>query len=86
MSAFGYSYVLDKYSEDKYAELSLPNHAGSRGSAGQYVYEALNLVDGERTVSEIRDWLMTELGPVPLNYVAEYLEALESIGVIRLRD
>jgi hypothetical protein len=53
------------------------------GSSGQYVYEALNFVDGNRTVSDIRDWLTAELGPVPLEYVEEYLAALESIGVIR---
>ena len=83
MSAFGYSYVVDKYSAEAYAELDLPKYTGSRGSAGQYVYEALNLVNGQRTVSEIRDWLMTELGPVPLDYVADYLDALASIDVVR---
>jgi len=86
MSAFGYSFMEDKFTAEKYAELSLPKYSGSRGSGGQYVYEALNLVDGERTVSEIRNWLMTELGPVPLDYVAEYLQALESIDVIQPRN
>jgi aminopeptidase YwaD len=86
MSAFGYSYVVDKYSAEAYAELELPKFTGSRGSAGQYVYEALNLVNGQRTVSEIRDWLMTELGPVPLDYVADYLDALASIDVVRVLD
>jgi hypothetical protein len=50
-----------------------------------FVYEALNFVDGERTVSDIRDWLVAELGEVPLEYVAEYLAALESIGVLEKR-
>ena len=48
-----------------------------------FTYEALNFVDGVRSVSDIRDWLVAELGEVPLDYVAEYLSALESIGVIR---
>jgi hypothetical protein len=48
-----------------------------------FTYEALNFVDGKRTVSDIRDWLVAELGPVPLEYVAEYLETLESINVIQ---
>jgi aminopeptidase YwaD len=48
-----------------------------------FAYEALNLVDGKRTVSDIRDWLTAELGDVPLLYVAEYLQALESIDVLR---
>ena len=48
-----------------------------------FTYEALNFVDGIRTVSDIRDWLVAELDPVPTEYVAEYLLALESIDVIR---
>ena len=43
-------------------------------------------MDGERTVSDIRDWLVAELGDVPVEYVAEYLGALESIDVIRERQ
>ena len=80
MSAFGYSYLDDRYGADRAGRLRLTRHAGN---GGQYVYEALNFVDGRRTVSDIRDWLVTELGPVPLELVEEYLAALESIGVIR---
>lgn len=83
MSAFGYSYLSDKYGAENVASLRLRQYSGKRGGGGDYTYEALNFVDGERSVSDIRDWLMTELGPVPLEYVAEYLEALESIDVIR---
>jgi len=68
MSAFGYSYLQDKFGKEETSELSL------------------SFVDGNRTVSDIRDWLMTELGPVPLEYVEEYLAALESIDVIRRID
>jgi len=85
MSAFGYSYVTDKLGADVYRALALPRYTGSHGSSGQYVYEALNFVDGERTVSDIRDWLTAELGPVPLEYVAQYLAALATIDVIRAR-
>jgi aminopeptidase YwaD len=83
MGAFGYSYLSDKLGADNVAQLRLRSYRGSHGSGGQYVYEALNFVDGRRTVSDIRDWLTTELGSVPLEYVAEYLAALESIDVIR---
>ena len=82
MSAFGYSYLEDKLPEEDYSSLGLRTHTGLWGSSGQYVYEALNFVDGQRTVSDIRDWLTTELGPVPLELVEEYLAALESIDVI----
>jgi hypothetical protein len=86
MSAFGYSYMEDKFGTDNYARLRLPKYNGTHGDSGEYVYEALNFVDGKRTVSDIRDWLTAELGPVPLEYVREYLDALSSVGVISLRE
>lgn len=86
MSAFGYSYLTDKYGTEQYALLRLPKYSGTHGGGGQYVYEALNLVDGTRTVSEIRDWLTAELGPVSIDIVSEYLSALEQIDVIHVRQ
>lgn len=83
MGAFGYSYLSDKLGAGNVAALRLRRHAGAYGGGGQYAYEALNFVDGTRTVSDIRDWLVAELGDVPLEYVEEYLAALESIDVIR---
>jgi hypothetical protein len=83
MGAFGYSYLEDKLGTDALGGLQMRRHEGRYGSAGQYVYETLNFVDGNRTVSDIRDWLTAELGPVPLAFVEEYLAALESIGVVR---
>ncbi len=86
MSAFGYSYLEDKYGAENQAQLRLPIYSGTRGNGREYAYEALNLVDGKRTLSEIRHWLTAELGPVPLEIVREYLEALRSIDVLRLQD
>jgi hypothetical protein len=83
MSAFGYSYLEDKLPEEEYDNLDLRRHTGLWGSGYQYVYEALNFIDGKKTVSDIRDWLTAELGPVPLEQVEEYLSALESIDVVR---
>ena len=83
MNAFGYSYMRDKYGDEAYDELQLPRYSGTHGSGGEFAYEALNLVDGSRTVSDIRDWLTAELGPVPLEYVARYLGALAEIDVVR---
>jgi len=85
MRAFGYSYLTDKYTEERYEELKLPKHTGTNGSGGEYAYEALNLVNGNRTVTDIRNWLTAELGPVPIEYLSEYLQALESVDVIRVR-
>jgi hypothetical protein len=83
MHAFGYSWIVENLGEEKFGELELPRYDGERGSGGQYAYEALNFVNGERTVSDIRDWLTAELGPVPVEHVQKYLQALESVGVVR---
>ena len=47
-------------------------------------YEALNLVDGRRTVLEIRNVLDAAYGPVSLEEVLAYLRALERAGVVTL--
>ena len=83
MHAFGYSYIEDKLGAERLGELRLPQHSTELGGGRMFTYEALNFVDGQRSVSDIRDWLVAELGDVPLEYLAEYLSALQSIGVIR---
>jgi hypothetical protein len=55
----------------------------ARGSL--LAYEALNLVDGRRSVSEIRDALTGRYEPVPLADVAQYLEVLARAQVLRWR-
>jgi hypothetical protein len=75
MNAFGYSYLQDHLPESEYAALKLN---------GAMAYEALNLVDGNRTVSEIRRWLLAEFGKSEMQHLGAYLEALEEIGVVRL--
>jgi len=81
MHAFGYSYLEEQLPAKDYAALRL---------TGMLAYEALNLVDGKRTVSEIYDWLLAECGTgcaagsslLQPEDVAAYLAALESIEVI----
>jgi len=48
-------------------------------------YEALNLVDGKRSVSDIRDLLTGRYKPVPLAEIAEWLDLLAKAGVLRFR-
>jgi hypothetical protein len=47
-----------------------------------YAYEALNCVDGTRTVREIRDLVSAEYGPVPVEHLRDYFDMLEKAGVI----
>lgn len=78
MHAFDYSYIEDKLGVEATAKLELK---------GTVAYEALNLVDGERSIDDIRQWLVAEFSPaiypIRINDVIAYLSALESIGVIR---
>lgn len=78
MHAFDYSYIDDKLGAEAAAKLALQ---------GALAYEALNLVDGKRNVSEIRDWLVAEFAPavypIAPGDIEAYLSALESIGVVR---
>ncbi len=83
MLYFSYDYFLDHYGT-KLQQPLLLSYTGIRGAEGVYAYEALNLVNGENTISEIRNIISAEFGPVPIAYVREYFEALKSIDVIKL--
>jgi hypothetical protein len=82
MGAFGYDYFTDHYGEERKRSIRLLQYEGLRGSGGEYAYEILNLVNGQRNAQEIRDIVSATYGPVPLEFVSEYLRALESIRVI----
>ena len=85
MSVFSYDYVVDHYGSEKAKALRLLTFQGRWGSGSEYAYEVLNFVDGQRTVTQIRNAVSAELGPVPVDLVQEYLQALASINVIRVR-
>tara|TARA_R110002049_G_scaffold306252_3_gene504388 strand:+ start:801 stop:2831 length:2031 start_codon:yes stop_codon:yes gene_type:complete len=85
MHAFGYSFIEDKLGSETLARLKLGRHSTAYGNGRMFTYEALNFVDGKRTVSDIRDWLVAEMGEVSVEDVAEYLGVLELIGVVRRR-
>jgi hypothetical protein len=80
MTGFGYSYFEAGRKAQGIAAPALPRRQGLWGA--EYAYEALNLVDGRRSVGEIRDALTAIYGPVPLAEVAEYLDDLRRIGVL----
>ncbi|MFD2934943.1 M28 family peptidase [Spirosoma flavum] len=82
MSVFSYDYFVDHYGSDKAKNIRLPDFQGRWGPGSEYAYEVLNFVDGHRTVTDIRNAVSAELGPVPTELVSEYLQALASINVI----
>ncbi|WP_262691122.1 M28 family peptidase [Kordiimonas aestuarii] len=80
MNGFGYSYIEDKLGTDKLSALALL----SSQHGHEISYEALNYVDGNRSVGEICDLLTAEFGPVGCEAVGEYLTALASIDVLMM--
>ncbi len=82
LTTFGYDYLDDHYGADRTAALGLLGFKGIRGGGGDYAYEVLNFVDGNRDVRQIRDDVSAIYGPVPVALVDEYLTALAAAGVI----
>src|SRR5436305_4000985 len=83
MGGFGYDWFEDHSAAQGITAPALTKRTGLWGGGGEYAYEALNLVDGRRTVRQVRDDLAAICGPLPVAEVAEYLAAMEKIGVLR---
>jgi aminopeptidase YwaD len=81
MDGFGYSWFDDRL---RRAGLTRPRLLARQpdGEGPSFGYEALNLVDGRRSVGEIRDDLAAAVGDVPIEEVAEYLDTLRQLGVL----
>tara|TARA_R110002050_G_scaffold49240_1_gene114546 strand:+ start:1660 stop:3708 length:2049 start_codon:yes stop_codon:yes gene_type:complete len=85
MLSFGYDYFRDHYPANK-PQPKLLNFNALRGNGAEYGYETLNLVNSKHSISDIRNILSAQFGPIPIAIVSEYLEALESIKVITVAD
>lgn len=86
LSVFGYDWLLDHLDRAGLPRPALLDRASLWGSGGELAYEALNLVDGTRTVAEIAAALAAVYGPLPAAEVADYLDVLRSLGVVRPVD
>ncbi|HEV7507622.1 MAG TPA: M28 family peptidase [Thermoanaerobaculia bacterium] len=83
MGGFGYDWFQDHTAANDIPAPALMKRSGLWGGGGEYAYEALNLVDGRRSVAQIRDDLAAIYGPLPGAEVLEFLAAMEKIGVVR---
>lgn len=83
MSVFSYDYFLDHYGRANAKTIRLLDFQGRWGSGDEYAYEVLNFVNGHRTIADIRNAVSAELGPIPIEFVADYLRALASIDIIQ---
>jgi aminopeptidase YwaD len=81
MDGFGYSWFDDRLARAGLTRPRLLAREPDEQGAG-FGYEALNLVDGRRSVGEIRDELAATVGAAPVEEVAEYLDTLARLGVI----
>ena len=83
LAVFGSDYFADRA---KAAGVSTTpkvlDYEGLWGSGEEYAYEILNFADGKRNAQQIRDAVSAEYGPIPLDLVFEYLNALEKIGIL----
>lgn len=78
MNVYYYDYLGDRAEAE---ELRIV--ARLRSTAGGVIpYEILNLVDGKRSVQDIRDYISAAYGPIPVADVFEYLRLLEKVGVV----
>jgi hypothetical protein len=77
-------YYYDYFADIPGADLSKTALA-AREDGDVLAYEALNLADGRRSVSEIRDVLAGRYAPVPLSAIAEYFDFLLKTGAVTLR-
>jgi len=83
MMVFGYDYFTDHAKAAGIQTPKLLDYEGQWGSGEEYAYEALNFVNGSRSVAQITAALTGEYGPVPEQLVLEYLQALEKIGILQ---
>ncbi|MDO8678356.1 MAG: hypothetical protein Q7R30_07310 [Acidobacteriota bacterium] len=49
------------------------------------IYELGNFIDGKRSISDIRDAVSAEFGPVALPVVVDYFERLAKTGAVLIR-
>jgi aminopeptidase YwaD len=82
LAVFGYDYFADHAKTAGVATPKVLTYEGLWGAGEEYAFEVLNFADGKRNAQEVRDAVSAEYGPVPLEMVAEYLKALEKIGVV----
>ncbi len=54
--------------------------------SGEARFELVNFIDGERSVTGVRNALSAEFGPIPTAAVARYLDDLIEVGVVRWLD
>jgi hypothetical protein len=82
MDGFGYSWLDDRLAQTGLKRPALLDRAAPRDGPS-FAYEALNLVDGRRSVNDIAEYLSVTIAPVPVGEVADYLAMLSKLGLLK---
>ena len=83
MNIYYYDYISDHARPE---DLAIVKRIGAMPRGEILMYEILNLVDGQRSVQDIRDYLTVAYGSIPTEDVAAYLRLLDKIGVVKLNS
>lgn len=81
MNGFGFSWIGDQLKRTGLPRPALLDRPNRRDRAS-FGFEALNLIDGQRTVQQIRDDLLATVGAAPVEEVADYLGTLERLDLL----
>ncbi len=81
MDVYYYDYIGDRASGD---DLKAVEKISAMPRGEILRYEILNLVDGTRSVKDIRDFIAAAYGPISVSDVMDYLRLLAKIGVVSL--
>lgn len=81
MNVYYYDYIADRASS---SDLNIIERIARRPNGRIILYEILNLVDGQRSIQSIRNYIAAAYDLIPAEEVAEYLGLLEKIGVIQI--
>lgn len=84
MAVFSFDYLEARLRELRASEPRLPAFQGLWGGGADYAYETLNLIDGRRSLQQVRDDVTAIYGPVPVELVVEFVKALEQAGVVEV--
>lgn len=77
--------VPSKTGTDRVKPVEPPTALLKFGNLSDILYELGNLIDGKRSISDIRDVLAAEFGPMSLPVIVDYFERLAKAGAISLR-
>jgi aminopeptidase YwaD len=82
LSVYYYDHFSEMLKASKVDAATLPALPDFDGDADLMLYEAMNLADGKRSISDIRDIVSGRYAPVPQALIAAHFERLSGVGIV----